>query len=119
VTRCVGDLLNDLFGLRDNYHAPGEFGDRTLDVCDALGIGAAETGRVIVLDEQRVKDLREAVKVLRFYAVNDTGWFRLDSEVHLPLADRLERWPLTGDCETDCQERCAYPGLTSECGTGT
>ncbi len=24
---------------------------------------------------------------------------------------------LTGDCEKDCQERCAYPGRFSECST--
>jgi hypothetical protein len=33
---------------------------------------------------------------------------------HHPLTGRF----LSGDCERDCQEACAYPGQFSECGDG-
>lgn len=31
---------------------------------------------------------------------------------------RDRRRKLTGNCEDDCQERCAYPGQFSECDIG-
>lgn len=33
-------------------------------------------------------------------------------------SERIVVERLTGDCEADCQETCAYPGLFSECAQG-
>jgi len=67
---------------------------------DALQLSVVNATRAAAIHEQMFAEWQEAKHAVQAAEVD-----------HSPENTAT----LTGDCEIDCQERCAYPGQFSEC----